>query len=79
MRFATPLAHGFTPEQRREYKNTGKAMYDNVDISTTQGLAVYDRDVLRLHDYLFQMAFGKRLASFASRLRGPDEPREVAD
>jgi hypothetical protein len=63
------MAHSFVPQQRREYRRTRKVTYEGLDISTSEGIAAYDRDVLRLHDYLFQHAFGKKLASFASRLR----------
>jgi hypothetical protein len=70
------MAHGFVPEQRRDYRITGQITYSNLDISTIEGLKAYDKDMLRLHDYLFQLAFGKKLASLARQLRNDDEPEE---
>lgn len=73
------MAHAFTPEQRREFRESGKVLYDGLDIYTNEGLAAYDRDMLSLHDYLFQQAFGKKLADFASRLRGPEPEKADAE
>jgi hypothetical protein len=39
------------------------------DINTTDGIEQFDSDMLLLQDYLFQMAFGKKLATSAAQLR----------
>jgi hypothetical protein len=64
------MAHSFVPEMKRDYRKTRKVTWKGKDIYTTAGIEQFDTDMLKLHDYLFQMAFGKKLASFASKLRG---------
>jgi hypothetical protein len=66
------MAHSFVPEQRREFRNTRRVTYGDFDIYTAEGLHSYDADVLQLHDYLFRLAFGKRLADFASQVRNSE-------
>jgi hypothetical protein len=67
------MAHSFFPEMKRDYRKTRKVTWKGQSIYTTQGMQQFDTDMRNLLDYLFQMAFGKKLASFASKLReGPE-------
>jgi hypothetical protein len=68
------MAHSFVPEMKRDYRKTKKVMWNGKDIYTLDGVAQFDADMLALHDYLFQLAFGKKLANFASKLREPEPP-----
>jgi hypothetical protein len=63
------MAHSFVPEKKRDYRKAGKVTWKGKDIYTTEGVEQFDADMRDLLDYLFQMAFGKKLASFASKLR----------
>lgn len=63
------MAHSFLPEEKRDYRIGRKVTWARKDIYTTAGIEQFDADMLRLHDYLFQMAFGKKLASIAGQLR----------
>jgi len=63
------MAHSFLPENKRDYRKARKVLWNNQDLNTTAGLEAFDADMRTLIDYLFQMAFGKRLADFASKLR----------
>jgi hypothetical protein len=65
------MSHSFLPERKRDYRKTGKVTWKGKDIYTIDGFAVFDRDMYELHDYLFQLAFGKKLANFAIHLRQP--------
>jgi len=64
------MAHSFLPENKRDYRKTGRVTWKGKDIYTIEGMEQFDTDMLKLHDYLFQMAFGKKLVSFATKLRG---------
>jgi hypothetical protein len=59
------MAHSFVPEMKREYRKTKKVTWKGKDIYTTEGIEQFDTDVRELSDYLFQMAFGKKLADIA--------------
>ena len=67
------MAHSFVPEMKRDYRKIRKVIWKGQDIYTTQGMAQFDTDMRNLVDYLFQMAFGKKLASFATKLREAPE------
>jgi len=64
------MAHSFLPEMKRDYRRTRKVTWKGKDLYTSEGVEQFDADMLRLHDYLFQLAFGKKLSDFASKLRG---------
>jgi hypothetical protein len=57
------LAHSFIPENRKEYKATGKVLYANADIRTPDGLRAFEADVDRALDYLHARAYGPTLGS----------------
>src|SRR5262249_19278490 len=67
------MAHSFVPEMKRDYRKIRKVIWKGQDIYTTQGMAQFDTDMRNLVDYLFQMAFGQKLASFATKLREAPE------
>lgn len=67
------MAHSFLPETKRDYRKTRTVTWKGKDMYTIEGIEQFDSDMLKLHDYLFQLAFGKKLASFASNLRRPSE------
>ena len=67
------MAHSFVPEMKRDYRKTRKVTWKGQDIYTTQGIQQFDTDMRNLLDYLFQIAFGKKLASFATKLREAPE------
>jgi len=67
------MAHSFVPEMKRDYRKTRKVTWKGQDIYTIQGIQQFDTDMRNLLDYLFQMAFGKKLASFATKLREAPE------
>jgi hypothetical protein len=50
------LAHSFFPENRKEFKSTGKVLYNDVDIRTAPGLRLFLEDVHRAYDYLYARA-----------------------
>ena len=64
------MAHSFDPAKKRDFREVGKVTYKGKDIYAVEGLRAYDADATKLHDYLFAMAFGKRLASFLPAMRG---------
>lgn len=64
------MAHSFVPKQKRDFRKTKKVTYRGQDIYATACFEAYDADMCDMHDYLFQLAFGKRLASFLPELRG---------
>src|SRR5262245_23601952 len=64
------LAHSFVTEMKREYRKTKKVTWKGKDIYTTEGIEQFDTDVRQLIDYLFQMAFGKKLADIAREHKG---------
>jgi len=68
------MAHSFLPERKRDYRKTETVTWKGKDIYTTEGIEQFDADMLQLHDYLFQLAFGKKLATYASCLRGGHDP-----
>ena len=57
------MAHSFTPEMKRDHRKAKKVIWKGKDIYTTQGVEQFDTDMRVLLDYLFQMAFGKKLAN----------------
>lgn len=63
------MAHSFIPEMKRDYRKVKKVIWKGSDLYTSEGIEQFDADMLELHDYLFQMAFGKKLASIAGLLR----------
>ena len=63
------MAHSFLPENKRDYRKTKTVTWNGKDINTTEGIEQFDSDMLLLQDYLFQMAFGKNLATSAAQLR----------
>ena len=72
------MVHSFLPEQKRDYRKTKLVTWKGKDIYTTEGTEEFDGDMVQLHDYLFQLAFGKKLASYASKLRGVEEAEQAA-
>ena len=66
------MAHSFVPEMKRDYRKTKRVTWNEKDIFTTDGFAQFDRDMIKLHDYLYQLAFGKTLASVPGRLPQSD-------
>jgi hypothetical protein len=63
------MAHSFTPEMRREYRETKRVTWEGRDIYTTEGIEQFDADMRKLTDYLVEMAFGKAVARLARELR----------
>jgi hypothetical protein len=66
------MAHSFVPQMKRDYRKTKSVTWNEKDIFTTNGLDQFDRDMQKLHDYLYQLAFGKTLASVPGRLQQRD-------
>jgi hypothetical protein len=66
------MAHSFVPEMRRDYRKNKKVTWKGKDLYTVDGVEQFDADMRVLLDYLFQMAFGKRLADVAHNLREPE-------
>ena len=79
------MAHSFLPENKRDYRKTKTVTWNGKDINTTEGIEQFDSDMLLLQDYLFQMAFGKNLATsaahshsaLASRFSSPSPRRRI--
>jgi hypothetical protein len=70
------MAHSFLPEKKRDYRKTGKVIWKGKDIYTTDGIEQFDADMVELIDYLFQMAFGKKLASFVRKIAGAPQQEQ---
>src|SRR5262249_10848700 len=73
------MAHSFVPEMKRDYRKTGNVTWKGKDIYTTDGMEQFNADMVELIDYLFQMAFGKKLASFVRKLRDGPELEQQRD
>lgn len=56
------LAHSFFPENRREFKNSGKVLYRGTDIRTPAGLKLFLADVDVAYKYLHARAHGPELS-----------------
>src|SRR6516162_3817803 len=52
------IAHSYYPENRRQYKTHKKFIYQDANIFTKEGVAIFLADVTRVQDYLFEQAFG---------------------
>jgi hypothetical protein len=55
------LGHSFFPENRKEFRSTGKVLYNGVDIRTAAGLRCFLEDAHRAYDYLHARAYGPEL------------------
>lgn len=62
------MAHSFVPQMKRDYRKTKSVTWNEKDLFTTDGLVQFDHDMVKLHDYLYQLAFGKTLAGVPGRL-----------
>ena len=52
------LAHSFFPENRKEYKATGKVLYRKKDIRTPEGLMVFQEDAETAFRHIEERIYG---------------------